>query len=237
MAKGKKRSYKKKYKRKYKKMYKKKYRGKYKRSYRSSYTKVKGLKHKLDNSPEMKFTIRSWTTAFNVKSDTWTIIWSNNNQYDASNFMINWPTQGTQQNQFIGNQINSLYADVRFVMDIDAVNMTSGLVRLAVVRQRQSLNYNSVVNQQILPVNLCEPFNTKAWDVMYEKVIPMMNNTTGNRTPQKIYRFKIPLRETLTVMPDATFRFEYPVYIIATCGTQNGAVVYTVVCKFFYKDP
>lgn len=227
-----------KWKKRAKKSYrKKKYSSKYKKTVMNKAWKVRGIRHKLDNRPEMKFTLANWYTAIAVPQTAWINIWGNNNRWDASNYCIRAPTVGTGQAQYIGTQLNSLYADVRIYGWVDyTIVPPLFALRLSVHRSRTAQNYDTQP-EYVMPGNgsMVEPWDTKLWDLYFDKVYTMSYNA-GNASSPKLWRFKIPLKQTLT-LKDNVLKYEYPIFISATCTHNNGFIIKQIFCKFYYKDP
>lgn len=161
--------------------------------------------------------------------------------------MINPPTSGTSQSQYIGTKINSLYADVRLQIAIDYTKPTiHESLRIIVARSRVSGQDN--VNYPPTPVNINEPIDAKSWDIMYDRIwsmntgIPINATVAGTQyaifseaAPVKHLRFKIPLKETIQ-QKNSRLIYEYPIVIWAI-SLNGGISLYRATCKFFYRDP
>lgn len=207
--------------------------------------KVKGMRKRLNTRPEMKWTLATWATSYLAPANACVQVWGSNDQW-SSTPMINPPTSGTSQSQYIGTKINSLFCDVRFMFRFSYDQaVTNEACRIVAARSRVSGQDNS--NYPATPTSILEPFDSKSWDVMFDKTYPIATGLTAtfniggtgylftqNTSPAKYLRFRIPMRETLQ-MKNSRVIFEYPMIIWAI--SANASVrIYAVQCKFFYRD-
>lgn len=211
--------------------------------------KLKGIKHKLDNRAELKWTVYTNDIRYALPAvlNQPIVIWGNNDRDGSSVPFITPPTTGLSQSQYIGTKINALYADVRFMGRIyfDVVHPNEQ-IRIMVVRSR--LGGQDGTNYGTLPTRILEPIDAKQWDIMYDKVTAMTTGIQQNVTiggtnysianlfmPSKMWRFKIPLRETIQ-QKNGRLIWEYPIII---CGLSQYANFSITHCffKFYYRDP
>lgn len=247
----------------------------YRKSYRhrgravKQVRKVKGLRSKLNNKPEMKFThYESNLVPVNLPGATTTAIWANQGR-DAgggTNYFITPPTpaNGTESG-YVGAQYNSLYADVRFIVESQTMNdaIASGNLsyhdqfRLMVVRMRQPYtiwNQDPGFLEATMPALTCTPIDTKQWDVWLDKqytfangltdtIVPGMGLTTGVTTLRSgpiTFKFKVPLKQTIRPVIQggiATLTYKYLVLICILPAVSGLIRVTELHCKFYYRDP
>lgn len=249
MAKGWKKRGKKKFKKRFKKYSRKGSSKKYKRTQMRA-VKPTGIRKRLDTSPEMKITYSEWTGGISLVSTAGTVLWANNYRWSAGVRCIQPPTSGVSQVQYIGTQFNSLFCDVRILMECapptgDTHNFTCAY-RIICARMRTTdNNETSVATYSVMPNNVLDPVDTKLWDLYYDKTFccntgyqgAYLGNQVGNIIYKgKVFRFKIPLKMTLTPKAGIPL-YPYPIIILGIAQHTGYMFASRINTKFYYKDP
>jgi hypothetical protein len=204
---------------------------------------VVGAKKKLDNRPELKFTVTEvYNISAQISNGAFAVLFNPNTQYFATtNFFITMPGQGTGEQQYIGNQINSLYVQYRVQLAVTDVQTRFDFVRMCLMRPKQ-VSPNNITSGGLpaMPTGHLGFIDNKHWNVMFDKIYGMTTGNTfatGQYSIGKIFTFNIPLRETIETSPTST-RFLWdrpPVLLAITQNAQISVIGFTV--KFFYRDP
>lgn len=134
------------------------------------------------------------------------------------------PIQGTGATQVVGTKYNMKYVEV-LIPIVNDTTVNSGtdcdFLRVWIIKERVKNIAPSIANT-FDANNFFAPINTKDWDVQFDKIYPInLGVLAGNmqcltKGVPKLFRFIIPLKETLEVVmaePDDKFRFR--VYIFA----------------------
>lgn len=198
---------------------------------------VAGIRKRLNNKPELKYTLVSSVTIAPITAD-FGVLWNPNSVYGATTTRcIGNPTTGdTSQNGYIGTKINALYAIVRFIVGASANNNANEGLRVCVVRPKVTLSSNAIGPMPPSAAGIMSFWNDKDWKIYYDRTFGFL--TGDNQTPTKFFEFKIPLRETMSKTLDVNqyFMWDRPpqIWIVS----QNAQLsVYGFSCKFFYRDP
>lgn len=204
---------------------------------------VVGVKKRLDNRPELKFTIvEVYAISSIIGNTSYQILFNPNTQYfGTSSFFIETPSPGIGEQQYIGHQINSMYVQFRIQLAVLLQDTRFDHVRIVLARPKLTAPINLTSGGlPALPTGHLGFIDTKHWNVMFDKTYAMTTGfafSTGNYSVGKIFTFNIPLRETIETSPTSV-RFLWdrpPVLLGITQNAQIGVVGFT--SKFFYRDP
>lgn len=199
---------------------------------------VPGMKKKLNTRPELKYTTITYTALTHPVPNTTAIMWDPNaTLFGTSQRAIEPPTVGTALNQFVGQQFNSLYAVVRFSIEVTADTLLNDYLRIMVARPKITPALNVGGTYPTAPAGIIQLFDTKAWTVMYDKTFGYVCNT-GNVTKPRIFQFKIPLRQTTQLSPTVIYPvWERPPLIMWASRHGNQISCTQFSCRWFYRDP
>lgn len=220
--------------------------------YRQKVTTFPGRKAKLNNRPELKFTFYRSVANYNPNAVTWTKIYGTSGNDPSGVAMTTWPQVGAYSDQRVGNRINSVGFEVRFLMNVYTPNALIAQIqdwwRLSVVRPRMDNISENNVND--LPDDINTSWDSKKWKVWYDKIMPICTGTpvafTGQVVGQlmskpKSFRFFIPWKQTIQYGGNGLVVVnplidECPIIMIySVYGTIQ--VKFPLVAKFYYRDP
>lgn len=192
--------------------------------------KVKGVKLPSKRGAEMKWTIVTFSGGFTFNNDP-IVLWRSDGAWAGTRCITN-PTQGIDNAQYIGTQVYSLYADVRFYVTVDpTVTFNFCPIRIACVQTRNG-------TQEVLPFptgpnSYTTPLDAKTSNIFFDKVLFSAGRASIVMTP-KFFRFKIPLKG-ITNFSGGNLTFPQSTYIVM--WSTGVAYVPAITCKFYYKDP
>lgn len=229
--------------------------------------KVKGIKKRLNNRPEMKRTVyvgqqtairtmANWDAGLANGILNTSLIWANNFNDAGITPWFPQPGQGPAENQMIGTKYNLKYAELTFILE-PMLNQPTGFVdsiRLILIKERQSRQIITGPGAGAPTIlrftNFHAPVDTKKWDVQYDKIFPYTTGITTTAVPvgnvfnslvpkPKIFRFIIPLKETLEyALPAINTPFTNSMYLFAFTHTQdNYWFIRPASCIYYYRDP
>lgn len=197
---------------------------------------VSGIQKKLNIKPELKFTFWHQNAQNFIIPQGLSKLFDPNDVYNGTaQRCIEPPSVGTGAANFIGTKFNALYCIVRFSIQVAAEITINDYLRISVARPR--LTSISGGNLPPSPSGIIQQWNTKDWDVMFDKVYGYVCSA-NSMTPPRIWQFKIPLRETIGLSPSLTYPlWDRPPIIMWCAYNSNQLTSNQISVKFFYRDP
>jgi len=212
-------------------------------------TRFVGIRKKLDNRPELKYTTMQINATSPGAAGTY-MMFSLNRPRVASSFQhYTVPGSGLGEQNMVGSMINALSMDLRFSIawnqtKVAASTKQQTVFRIMCVRSKLNNLVNSTT-QPAMPQTPNEPIDNKDWHVELDRVYwlrtgyyaginPMVQDKNLN------FKFKIPCRSTIEKSTDVntsqTFQWKQDFQIWIFMADDLFDIVH-YYCKFYYRDP
>lgn len=207
----------------------------------------------------MKFTNSFTTVDFGIDpispqigvEDYGTMLFTTDPTFPTSGLVnaVTYPAIGTAFNQFIGQKINTIGIDFSFTIvfnESDTPTPNPNLIRMYMIKNKSGLSSYHPSGKN-LPIRFSEPIDANNWSILFERIFSTDTgaSSTGQyhqQSRRRHFRFKIPFKQTLTLIPSETLGIDAFVpdtnlYLIiglqTPCTDHKIRDVYT---RFYYQD-
>lgn len=221
-----------------------------------NHARINGVKSRLNNRPEHKFTESS--SVFGVVTlNAINILFSLNGIHEnggggyVSYFQDT--IQGVGPAEYIGSRINALYFNLNFDVALNGNAADAPIpyawFRLMILIPRWKTNIEDT-NVPSIPVDNVSEIDTKGWNVQFDKVYHMSTGsieaataTTNASVPRK-FRLKLPCRQTInrtSVLdpngdPVPTWQWTRDMFVVIVSDSSL-FTINNLYVKFNYRDP
>lgn len=184
------------------------------------------------------------------------LLWSNNGVDTIGGNWFPQPTQGVGQNQVIGTKYNIRYCELTMLLQPTGAAPTNlvDCLRIILIRERQpnTTIANAFGVGNILKfANFLAPVDTKNWDVQFDKIYtyttglstvtnPGTNNIQTMMPRPKIFRFIIPLKDTLEIQQIGVNNEPFTHRMYLYCFTNTDVSYWVspgISAIYYYRDP
>lgn len=225
-----------------------------------------GFKYKLKRSNELKYGDVEYAPEVlpevpSIEDNPgWLCIWRLNGTKpdNTGTWQPTW-TQGVTQQNIIGNQINHLYVDLRFILNFknvvngsgSYVNFPSDMLRMVMIKQRDRQVDFSTQSEQAdkLPTNMTESIQPNFFKTIIDKCIPFNTgasvvgdvsnarvNSFLSHPSIRLFRFLIPLKRTIDIVNATTYTWPLNIGIFVTTMNGSSVTLERITCRYYWKD-
>lgn len=218
---------------------------------------IKGVKSKLNNKPEIKYTETIYPSTVILANNVYFLFNLNGFQNDPVTtqpiLFYNMPGQGIGEHDFIANQINSYYMQLNFNIHLeDAVYDAQDFFatfRVMILSPKQLVPTVGGVFPPV-PGDMVTEIDKKQWNIQYDKVFTDYTGSRNDQVPMTTaskphwFRIKIPCKATVNLTSISLpgpfvrnyFQFKKDLYVMIITNS-NYYEVSEVYTRFVYRDP